>query len=152
MIKIKALLVSSVIGMSLVFIPHSQAFSATTIVRLDNKNRIIPLQIDDRLSFIAQTKANDMVNKNYFDHTTPDGHRFFYFLQQLGYGYQSAGENLAIDYQNSQQVVDAWMNSPGHKANIINPAFTKTGIGIAYRGNHAYIVQLFAQPLITKGN
>lgn len=116
------------------------------MVKMVNQYRTTPLKVDRNLSRIAQTKANDMVNKDYFSHTTPDGNKFSYFLYQMGYSYNAAGENLAMDYKNNQAVVDAWMNSPGHRDNIINPVYTKTGIGIAYKGNHVYIVQLFIQP------
>lgn len=121
--------------------------SGQEIVKLSNKYRKTPLTIDPALSFIAQTKANDMVNKNYFSHNTPDGHRFFYFLQQLGYSYQSAGENLAIDYNDNSGVVKAWMKSASHKKNIINPRYSKVGIGIANKDGHNYIVQLFVEPI-----
>jgi uncharacterized protein YkwD len=134
--------------MGVVFLNSSstQAFSERTLVRLVNQNRTTPLTIDPALTKIAQERANDMVAKNYFSHVSPDGHRAWWFLEQHHYYYHQAGENLALDFQTNKQAVDAWMASPGHKANIVNPAFTKTGIGIAHTGKHYYIVQLFIQP------
>jgi uncharacterized protein YkwD len=142
----KSIIAIVLIGIFLLIPQQSKAFSERGLVKLTNQNRTKALKLDPKLSFVAQTKANDMVNKDYFGHTTPDGHRFFYFFQQLNYSYQSAGENLAVDYKNNKEVVDAWMASSSHKANIINPRFTKVGIGIAHKGEHYYIVQLFAQP------
>lgn len=144
--SIKLLLVLSVIATSFTHAPESQAFSERSLVRLTNQHREKALVIDHRLSIVAQTKANDMVNKNYFSHLTPDGHTPWYFFQQMGYSYTSAGENLALDYSTNKDVVDAWMESPSHRANIVNPNYTKVGIGIARKGIHVYIVQLFAQP------
>lgn len=128
------------------YAPKTQAFSAKNIVRLDNQVRTVPLTLDERLSNIAQKRAIDMATKHYFSHVSPEGYRAWYFMQQDHYSYYHAGENLALGFQNDQSAFDAWMNSPGHKANILDPNFTKTGIGFAQVDGQTLIVQLFAQP------
>jgi len=98
----------------------------------------------------AQAKAQDMASKNYFSHTSPDGTTPWEFITQAGYQYQYAGENLAVRFVNSQDVVNAWMASPTHRANIVKPVYTQIGVGTAlgtYDGEPAtYVVQYFATP------
>jgi hypothetical protein len=98
----------------------------------------------------AQLKANDMVNKGYFDHVSPDGVTPWVWFDQVGYAYVHAGENLAINFSESADVVDAWMNSEGHKMNILDSKFTETGIATAvgtYKGKESvFVVQLFGTP------
>lgn len=102
------------------------------------------------LTEAAQEKANDMAAKGYFSHVSPDGKTPWYWLSQAGYKYSYAGENLAVDFTDSEAVENAWMNSPTHRANIVKPQYTEVGIATAqgtYEGQPAtFVVQFFASP------
>ncbi len=99
------------------------------------------------LAKAAQAKAEDMALRGYFSHNTPDGKRPWVWLDEVGYNYQYAGENLAVRFVDSSEVVNAWMRSPSHRANIVNPSYREVGVGVAdglYRGQPAtYVVQFF---------
>jgi uncharacterized protein YkwD len=94
------------------------------------------LSINGQLNQAAQAKANDMAARNYWSHYTPDGSPPWIFFAQAGYSYQAAGENLAYGFDTSNTTVIAWMNSPGHKANIMNTGFKEVGFGIANVENY----------------
>lgn len=102
------------------------------------------------LTEAAQDKANDMAAKGYFSHVSPSGQLPWYWFQQVGYNYQFAGENLAINFTDSQDVVNAWMLSPEHRANILKQEYTQIGIGIAegeYQGQQTtFVVEFFGTP------
>ncbi|MEK7109282.1 MAG: CAP domain-containing protein [Patescibacteria group bacterium] len=99
------------------------------------------------LAAAAQKKAEDMAEGGYFAHQSPDGKQPWDFITAAGYDYQYAGENLAVRFVDSKDVVNAWMASPTHRANIVKAAYRETGIGIAqgiYKGSSAtYVVQYF---------
>src|SRR6185369_1735151 len=103
------------------------------------------------LAQAAQAKADDMVAKQYFSHTSPDGRSPWDFISAAGYKYQAAGENLAVNYQQAEEVETAWLNSPGHRANLLNPVFKEIGIGVAsgnFQGNNVtFVVQEFGTPV-----
>lgn len=115
------------------------------------ENSIQPVKISPLLSEAAQLKADDMATKGYFAHTSPEGNTPWYWFKKVGYEYSYAGENLAINFFESKEVVDAWMKSPIHRENILNKKFTELGIGIAagtYEGRQAvFVVQMFGKPL-----
>lgn len=93
------------------------------------------LASDPILTRIAEQKAKDMIMNNYFAHESPDGKMIGDLAKEAGYAYLSVGENLALgDFANASKLVSAWMNSPGHRANILNTAYTQIGIA-AVRGN-----------------
>ncbi|MEZ4180653.1 MAG: CAP domain-containing protein [Candidatus Doudnabacteria bacterium] len=126
-----------------------------TVISLANQarsqNGLNTLQQNGLLDRAAQNKANDMLAKQYFAHNTPDGNTPWTFIKATGYSYTTAGENLAIDFTSAENVQAAWMNSPGHRANILNSKFSEIGIGIA-RGifdNHqtTIVVQMFGHPV-----
>jgi hypothetical protein len=98
-------------------------------------------------------KANDMATKSYFAHTSPEGKTPWYWLSQVGYNYQYAGENLAINFTDSKDVTNAWMASPTHKANIVKGNYTEIGTGIAtgiYEGRETvFVAQVYANPIPT---
>ncbi|MDP3052014.1 MAG: CAP domain-containing protein [bacterium] len=108
------------------------------------------LSMNPLLQKAAQLKAQDMVVKGYFSHNSPDGKTPWYWFDLAGYPFKYAGENLAINFQDSKEVSDAWLASPEHKANILNPKFTEIGIATAegmYDGKKAiFVVQLFGTP------
>ncbi len=121
------------------------------LVDMTNKARsdagLKPLQVASVLTNLARIRSNDMATKNYFDHTSPTGETAFTLLAANGIGYKTAGENIGRnDYPDSQTakvVFDAWMNSPGHKANILNPSFSQIGIGMAASASMKYYTQIF---------
>jgi hypothetical protein len=100
----------------------------------------------------AQLKAEHMAKNEYFSHYSPDGVSPWYWFSEAGYVYAHAGENLAIHFTDSSEVVEAWMKSPTHRANIVNANYTEIGVGTAkgsYEGyNTVYVVQLFGAPAI----
>jgi hypothetical protein len=102
------------------------------------------------LDAAAARKAADMAQKGYFAHVGPDGKVPWQWLAEAGYDYRSAGENLAVRFVDSKDVVDAWMRSPSHRANIVKGVYTEMGIGVAagtYKGGPAvFVVQYFGTP------
>lgn len=90
---------------------------------------LIPLKVNDQLDSAATAKSNDMVNRNYFEHyalgLTP-----WNFIIKAGYNYLYAGENLAMDFNTTEGTVNAWMNSPAHRSNILNPDYSEMGMGV----------------------
>lgn len=113
-------------------------------------NKVGVLTVSPTLTAIAQLKANDMAQKGYFAHTSPEGKSPWYWFKQGGYVFSYAGENLAIDFSDSADVERAWMNSPTHRANILNNNFTEIGIATAvgtYEGRQTtFVVQEFGTP------
>lgn len=105
------------------------------------KNGLQNLQPDTALSNVAQEKSNDMKAKNYFSHTSPTYGSPFDMIRDFGVTYQSAGENIAMGQQSAEEVVNAWMNSEGHRKNILSPNFTHIGVGHTSSGN--YWTQMF---------
>ena len=115
------------------------------LVNVERTNRgLNPLKLDEKLSNVATTKSQDMINKNYFDHTSPTYGSPFDMMKQFGISYKSAGENIAMGQNSPKEVVTAWMNSPGHRANILNSSFTDIGVGIAKNSSGSiYWTQMF---------
>ena len=142
---------------TLVVFPKTDMLAAVlpgVLTALTNENRmennVAPLTENSLLDEAAQMKANDMAAKGYFAHTSPDGKTPWYWFQQAGYKYSFAGENLAVNFFDSADVAQAWMNSPEHRANIVRKEFTQIGIGVAngiYEGhNTVFVAQLFGTP------
>ncbi len=115
------------------------------VVRLVNVYRsnagLKPLLADAELSYIARLKSQDMCDKKYFSHTSPTYGSPFQMMKDFGVSYRSAGENIAMGQRTPSEVVTAWMNSPGHRANILNSSFTRIGVGYVSAGN--YWTQMF---------
>ena len=106
-------------------------------------NELPALKISNEVQKVARIKAQDMVDKNYFSHTSPTYGSPFDMLKSFKVSYNSAGENIAGNSSNSG-AVNAWMNSPGHKANILNSSFNYTGIGVVSSPKYGKIfVQMF---------
>lgn len=107
---------------------------ADQVVSLVNQERakagLAPLTSDPALANMALDKAKDMYNNNYFDHNSPTYGSPFDMMSAYGISYSYAGENIAKGQRNPQEVMDAWMNSTGHRENILNSNYTK--IGVAY--------------------
>lgn len=127
------------------------------LATLTNQDRakagISALQEDTHLARAAQLKAEDMAARGYFSHVDPEGRQPWYWLKQVGYEYSYAGENLAVNFTDSEDVQEAWMNSPTHHANIVKSQYTRIGIGVAqgtYQGRDTtFVVQFFATPKAT---
>jgi len=113
-----------------------------------------PLVVNQYLNKAAELKAQDMATYGYFAHTSPQGKTPWYWLEQVGYNYQYAGENLAINFNDSKDVTNAWMDSPTHKANIVKGNYTEIGTGIAtgiYEGKETiFVAQIYANPIVKK--
>ncbi len=115
-----------------------------------SQNSIGGLTENSLLDAAAQAKAADMAAKGYFAHVGPDGKEPWAWITGAGYDYQYAGENLAVRFTDSSDVVNAWMASPTHRANIVKPQYTEIGVGVAqgtFQGQPAtYVVQYFGAP------
>lgn len=115
-------------------------------------NKLASLYKSELLTQTAELKLKDMFEKNYWDHTGPNGETAWDFMETNNYRYLLAGENLARGYTGSQEVVRAWMNSPTHRSNILNPRFKEIGIaagtGKIKGQTTTVIVQLFGEPKI----
>ncbi len=118
------------------------------VVRLTNversKNGLKALTNNWELQRVAQYKSRDMTDKNYFSHTSPTYGSPFDMMKHFGIKYSSAGENIAKGQKTPQQVVTAWMNSSGHRANILNANYTQIGVGYDSRANTW--TQMFIRP------
>jgi uncharacterized YkwD family protein len=105
---------------------------ASQVVTLVNQERakagLKPLANDSSLSAMALDKAKDMYNNHYFDHTSPTYGSPFDMMNTYGIRYTYAGENIAMGQQTPQKVMTAWMNSAGHRQNILSPNYTKIGV------------------------
>lgn len=156
----------SVIALLLVFVfglsyglktsyEYLAAVYADVLVSLANQSRPKSgeLKVNPLLAIAAQNKAYDMAKRGYFSHVTPEGKAPWQWITEAGYSYAYAGENLAVNFTESEDVNAAWLNSPSHRANIVNNKFTEIGIATAegmYDGRKAtYVVQMFGAPLKT---
>ena len=115
------------------------------VVRLVNEQRakhgLGPLTQNWQLSRVARYKSQDMSENWYFSHTSPTYGSPFQMIKSFGISYRTAGENIARGYTTPQAVVEAWMNSAGHRANILNASFTEIGVGYVASGR--YWTQMF---------
>lgn len=110
------------------------------VVALVNEQRaangLAPLTLNEKLANVARVKSQDMHDKNYFSHTSPTYGSPFDMMHSFGITYRSAGENIAMGYTSPEAVMEGWMNSPGHRANILNASFTQIGVGYVASGNY----------------
>lgn len=128
--------------------------SSGVLIDLTNESRLAynqPALIrNEKLDEAAELKGKDMAEKQYFSHDSPEGVTPWYWIQKVGYNFLYAGENLAIDYTEATDVEKAWLNSPAHRANIMNVDFREIGIAVVegvYQGYPTmYIVQMFGTP------
>ena len=118
----------------------------TEVIRLVNEirreNGLNPLTANWELSRVARYKSQDMADNRYFSHTSPTYGSPFQMIKAFGLSYRTAGENIAMGYSTPQAVVDGWMNSSGHRANILNASYTQIGVGYVAQGN--YWTQMFS--------
>jgi uncharacterized YkwD family protein/spore coat assembly protein SafA len=121
---------------------ESQVITLTNQERA--KNGLKPLTANWELSRVARYKAMDMRDKNYFSHTSPTYGDPFTMMKNFGITYTAAAENIAAGQATPQAVVQAWMNSAGHRANILNATYTEIGVGYAQGGSYkTYWSQMF---------
>ncbi|MBQ1603760.1 MAG: SafA/ExsA family spore coat assembly protein [Oscillospiraceae bacterium] len=110
------------------------------VIRLVNVERtkagLKALTEDWELSRVARYKSQDMHDLRYFSHTSPTYGSPFDMMKAFGIRYRTAGENIAMGYRTPAAVVQGWMNSPGHRANILNASYTKIGVGYVASGNY----------------
>ena len=112
------------------------------------------LSLHSKLNAAAQAKANDMAARNYWSHNTPEGQEPWIFIDQAGYAYYQAGENLAYGFTTSGDTVTGWMNSPTHKANMLDGAYQEVGFGYANNENYqssgpqTIVVAMYGKPQV----
>ncbi|WP_207669273.1 SafA/ExsA family spore coat assembly protein [Fonticella tunisiensis] len=121
------------------------------VIRLTNIERakagLPALKANWELSRVARYKSQDMVNKNYFSHQSPTYGSPFQMMENFGIRFTAAGENIAYGQRSPEEVVRAWMNSPGHRANILSRSYTEIGVGVAKKSNGTlYWTQMFIRP------
>ena len=150
-----------------------EIFSVPLIGNFDNQNAIlsnagvisetnkqreangeVALTENSKLNDAAAAKLKDMFDRQYFEHISPDGNGPGYLADQVGYSYIIVGENLALgNFDNDQVLLQAWMNSPGHRANILNTHFVNIGVAVGqgmYEGKKTWLaVQEFGAPVST---
>lgn len=132
-------------------VSKASAITVNNILTVTNQSRsengLTPLNFSSKLAQAAQAKADDMLARQYFAHNTPTGETPWSFIKSAGYQYLCAGENLAVDFTESEVLESAWMNSAGHRANILNKCFEEIGIGVSegqFEGHHSiFVVQMF---------
>ncbi|MFE4976733.1 CAP domain-containing protein [Kitasatospora sp. NPDC056651] len=105
-----------------------------------------PVSAEPRLASAAQSHSDDMANRNYFDHASPEGEHADHRIEAAGYSWSTWGENIARGQKDPAAVMDAWMNSPGHRANILNCSFNQLGVGVRTGANGPWWTQVFAAP------
>ena len=135
---------------------------AERVLQLVNAERAAhgcaPLKLSDQLTEAARRESRHMATQHFFSHTEPDGTTPGMRVKDTGYVYQMVGENIVADTDNADDAVDDWMNSPGHRANILTCAFKETGIAVYEQDDdapvngvpgvyRAYWTQVFAMPL-----
>ena len=121
------------------------------VIRLTNiersKRGLAVLKTNWQVSRCARYKSQDMINKNYFAHQSPTYGSPFDMIESFGISMAAGGENIAMGQRTPQEVVTAWMNSPGHRSNILSTAYTEIGVGCAKSSNGSYYwTQMFIRP------
>jgi len=132
--------------------------SPEEVINKTNQKRIeegMPaLKLNSELTAAAIAKGQHMLDNQYWSHTSPDGVEPWYFIKNTGYSYQVAGENLARDFSATDEMVSAWLTSPTHRANLLNPKYQEIGIAVIDGKLNGYettlVVQMFgAQKLVS---
>lgn len=114
---------------------------ARLVNEIRKENGLSELKLNTELCAVARAKSQDMKDNQYFSHTSPTYGSPFDMMKTFGISYRTAGENIAMGYRTPQAVVDGWMNSEGHRANILNSSFKEIGMGYVASGN--YWTQMF---------
>jgi len=137
-------------------LPYATQMSIDGLVQETNERRsaqsTAALRLNAQLTKAAQVKALDMVTRNYWSHTTPEGNAPWEFVNNAGYSYKKAGENLAYGFEDEDDVVAGWMNSPSHRANMLDSNYQEVGFGFADSKNYVdggpstIVVAMYGQP------
>ncbi len=126
--------------LSIPSLDHTVSSYEQSVINLVNKirqeNGLKPLTANWELSRVARYKSQDMADNGYFSHTSPTYGAPSTMIKNFGLSFRRSGENIAKGYRTPQAVVDGWMNSSGHRANILNAAYTQIGVGYVAAGNH----------------
>jgi uncharacterized protein YkwD len=118
-----------------------------SLVNADRADLGLPeLSVNPTLNLAALAKAEDMISNHYFAHTSPEGVAPWYWIKTLGYNYSYAGENLAIGYRDAGDLVNSWMQSPAHRANILSPNYEDMGLAVIKSQDSTLVVQMFGSP------
>lgn len=134
---------------------YATNISISDLLTFTNQERtsrgISALSLNNKLNSAAQSKAQHMIDYNYWAHVAPDGTTPWYFIDSTGYGYQKAGENLAYGFATSSGTVQGWMNSPSHAENLLDTNYSEVGFGIKDGANfqgdeNTVVVAMYGQP------
>jgi uncharacterized protein YkwD len=153
------LIIAKILAISVIALTPTEATLSTIttsrIVQLTNTERtkqgLQPLTINSALTHAAELKAKDMFANQYFAHISPTGVTPWHWMEESGYSYEIAGENLAIDFTQAEDVVSAWLASPKHKENMLRADYTEAGVAVLsgdFKGATSIIVvHMFGKPL-----
>ena len=155
-LALRASLHTSTFGSILSF---TSSITSREVLALTNEQRKLhnlpPLQINEQLNLAASSKAANMLRDQYWSHISPRGTLPWKFIQDNGYLYSVAGENLARDFSDTPHMISAWMSSPTHKENIVNPKYKDIGIAVVdgrlLGTDTTLVVQMFGSPLLKTG-
>ncbi len=133
---------------------YASNITPTQVIEQTNQERrrlgLPALTYNAELNAAALKKGQDMFSQQYWAHTSPVGKEPWAFMKEAGYEYQAAGENLARDFSVTSDMVQAWMDSPTHRANVVNPKYTEIGVAVIDGTLQGYettlVVQMFGQP------
>ncbi|MEK7151102.1 MAG: CAP domain-containing protein [Patescibacteria group bacterium] len=133
------------------YLTRAGTIKFTNMQRVNNGGLALLLE-NSQLNAVASRKVQDMFNRQYFEHVSPDGKNVGDLVDGVGYEYIAVGENLALgNYKDDQELVQAWMDSPGHRANILSSKFKEIGVAVGkgmFEGKETWLaVQTFALPL-----
>ena len=138
---------------------YATDMSVSSLLSGTNNQRVAnglgALALNSMLSRAAQAKAQDMMTNDYWSHVSPSGVTPWYWITNAGYSYQTAGENLAYGFATSADTITGWMNSPEHRANILNTSYKDVGFGIINAPNYqgtgpeTIVVAMYAEPYVT---
>ncbi len=128
--------------------PTSQVDTLLSLVNIERQRvGAPPLILSRQLATAAQGHAQDMANSHRLSHSGSNGSTLQSRIDSTGYGWAAIGENVAMGQPDPAAVMASWMNSPGHRQNILNPDFTELGLGYAEQAGERYWVQVFGKPL-----
>lgn len=151
--SISLLLISFTTNIVIRTTTYGSSVVSSVLIDLTNQtrkeNNLSPLLYNQRLEDAAILKGNDMVTRHYFAHFAPDGTSPWHWFDKAGYKFLFAGENLAIHFRSSKEVEKAWMDSPKHRANILDPRYEDIGIAAIHGNTNTspaiFVVQMFGK-------
>ncbi len=145
-------------GVKSQILPDFNSLDAEQLIDLTNQERLkhnlSPLFPNDVLTKAAANKAQDLLKGQYFSHNSPEGKKFSAWVKEVNYPYSIVGENLAEGFSSDQTIIKAWMDSPGHRDNILHPEYKEIGIAVlkgSFKGKETkMVVQIFGVTLERK--